>query len=85
MHCANQRRILSPTHLSNQLNLNIGLLTMNISGQSIHARTVIEDALEDEIPFKTPNCQCIGLFLFFFFEKNYRFVPCNQFHKYMDF
>ena len=62
MHCANQRRILSPTHLSNQLNLNIGLLTMNISGQSIHARTVIEDALEDEIPFKTPKYRSIPFF-----------------------
>ena len=69
MHCAIQRRILSPTHLSNQLNLNIGLLTMNISGQSIHARTVIEDALEDEIPFKTPKYRFIPFFFFFFGEE----------------
>jgi len=38
---------------------------MNISGQSIHARTVIEDALEDEIPFKTPKYRFIPFFFFF--------------------
>ena len=76
MHCAIQRRILSPTHLSNQLNLNIGLLTMNISGQSINVRIVIEDALEEKL-LSPPRGLLTWSFLTFQPIKCYYLCKCD--------